>query len=172
MIGKFSAFRWFRRIAAVVILAGFMPLATAGCFGKFQLTRNIYSWNKAQSNDKWIRWLFFLLLTIIPIYGIGVWVDALILNSIEFWTGQNPVNASEAEKTIRMADGSSAVMRLQADDRIAVHLTAASGEEREFWLARSDDSIVAQNAAGVVLARVGEMNGTPYLMESSAVALR
>ncbi len=68
-----------------MLLAG-SSLAVAGCFGSFPLTNIIYGWN-GSFGSKWIRWLIFLGLIIIPVYEIALIVDALILNTIEFWTG-------------------------------------------------------------------------------------
>lgn len=35
----------------------------------------------------------FLGLHIIPVYGISLWIDILILNTINYWSGENPVSA-------------------------------------------------------------------------------
>lgn len=66
-------------------------MMTAGCFGPFNLTRRLYLWNK-DIGTKWETEMMFLLLTILPVYGTVVSADALIFNSMEFWTGNNPVD--------------------------------------------------------------------------------
>jgi hypothetical protein len=33
----------------------------------------------------------FLGMTFIPIYGIALWADIIVLNTIEYWSGNNPV---------------------------------------------------------------------------------
>lgn len=65
----------------------------SACWGGFNLTRKLYRWNGTMG-DKWINWLIFLLLVIVPVYEICLVVDFLVLNSIEFWSGSNPVRAS------------------------------------------------------------------------------
>ncbi len=67
-------------------LLGSGCLVVSGCFGSFPLTNIIYDWNGG-FGSKWVRWLIFLGLIIIPVYEIALIVDALILNTIEFWTG-------------------------------------------------------------------------------------
>ena len=89
--------RWLRRLPAVLILIGFVPVATTACFGKFQLTRNIYKFNTEVSPDKWTQWGVFLVLSIS--YGLAFAVDTLFANTREFWSGQNPVSADAGTVT-------------------------------------------------------------------------
>ncbi len=93
------------RFISTVVIAAFLSCTTAACFGKFELTRKIYRYNQKVSSDKWVRWLVFLVLAIIPIYGIGMLVDVLFANSVEFWSGSNPV-AAGTTKTVNGPDGS------------------------------------------------------------------
>lgn len=66
-------------------------LFASGCFGPFNLTRRLYLWN-GDMGDKWENEVVFLALTILPVYGLAVSADAIIFNSMEFWTGDNPVD--------------------------------------------------------------------------------
>ncbi len=65
-----------------------LSVLSAGCFGKFQLTRMIYDLNKSVE-DKYVRsaltWAF------VPVYGFSAFIDAVIFNVVEFWTGENPM---------------------------------------------------------------------------------
>lgn len=63
----------------------------SGCYGPFNLTKRLYLWN-GDVGDKWENELVFLLFTILPVYGTVVSADAIIFNSIQFWTGENPVD--------------------------------------------------------------------------------
>jgi hypothetical protein len=58
-------------------------------------------------DSKWVKWLVFLGLSIIPVYELFVLADALVLNSVEFWTGSNPIK--------RRADGSTVTRVATAD---------------------------------------------------------
>jgi hypothetical protein len=73
-----------------VAVASSMMLMAAGCYGSFNLTKKVYQWNGSMS-DKWVKELVFLGLNVIPVYEVSAGIDAIILNSIEFWTGSNPV---------------------------------------------------------------------------------
>ena len=80
------------RLAIGLVAAG---LLVSGCFGPFNLTRRLYQWN-AQSADKWEREFFFLLLAFAPVYSLTIAGDAIVFNSMEFWTGNNPVDPPHA----------------------------------------------------------------------------
>jgi hypothetical protein len=80
----------FGKAMALVLVVSVGVVFSAGCYGKFQLTRNLYEINKSVE-DKYLRsavtWLF-----VIP-YGITGFLDFAIFNLIEFWSGENPVAA-------------------------------------------------------------------------------
>ena len=69
-----------------------LALVASGCYGPFNLTRRLYQWN-GQIAGKCEKELVFLLLAWAPVYGLTVAGDAIVFNSMEFWTGKNPVEA-------------------------------------------------------------------------------
>jgi hypothetical protein len=74
-------------VAGVAIIA---LLASTGCFGSFATTRAIHNFNRNISPNRWFEWGIFLGLTFVPVYEGAVILDAVVMNSAEFWTGQNP----------------------------------------------------------------------------------
>jgi len=81
-------------------------LAVSGCYGEFHLTKALYKFNgeikvdgSPQAN-RVAQSAIMVLLVIIPVYQLAALADAVILNSIEFWTGKNPMT-SDAEPTGR-----------------------------------------------------------------------
>lgn len=77
-------------------------LFMSSCIGSFGLTGKLYDWNQSVG-EKWVNELVFLGLNIIPVYDICVLADVIVINSIEFWTGSNPI-ASKTE-TINTENG-------------------------------------------------------------------
>jgi len=69
----------------------------SGCYGPFNLTRRLYQWN-GQVNGKWEREFVFILLAWAPVYSLAVLGDAIVFNSMEFWTGNNPVDPPSGGK--------------------------------------------------------------------------
>lgn len=157
--------RWVRRSLVIGLIAGFLPMVTTGCFGKFQLIRKTYQWNKDVSQDKWIQWFMFLILSIIPIYGIAGLVDVVLANSMEFWTGENPIQADVGtRKVVQGPNGELITMELLPDRSIGVQAIDASGQVQSFRVAREAESLSAWDADGRLLARVGDVDGQPGLV--------
>ncbi len=77
-----------KKVILSIALASTLLLSS--CIGSFTLTKKCYNWNNSLG-DKWINELVFIGLNIIPIYDICLLADAIVFNSIEFWTGDNPV---------------------------------------------------------------------------------
>jgi hypothetical protein len=69
-----------------------LALATqAGCFGSFKLTQKLYQFNDGLSDSIVVKEIVFLAMVIVPVYGVGMFVDGFALNLIEFITGSNPI---------------------------------------------------------------------------------
>jgi hypothetical protein len=97
--------RW-RSVVAALMLAAFLPVTTTACFGKFQLTQRVYEFNQDIDGDKWIQWFAFLVLSIVPIYALSLVIDLVLANSVEFWSGSNPISSdSGMTKVVRGPDG-------------------------------------------------------------------
>ena len=99
------------------MLAGTLALAASGCWGKFGATNALYDWNKGVSDSKWLRWLVFLLFIILPVYGLFIIADALVLNTIEFFSGDNPVGGGHAE----LEDGHTLDSKRTSDPNVIRH---------------------------------------------------
>lgn len=153
------------RIAAVLVLSAFLPLAT-GCFGSFPLLKKVYSFNKAVNPDKWVQEGVFLLLNIpfVPIYGLASAMDALFLNSVEFWTGEMVV-VEDTTRTVTGENGEIASATFHPDGTVDLTLTEADGTTHSLTLVRDADTLAAVDSDGNVIARVGEENGRPTLLE-------
>ncbi len=81
--------------AALVLAAG---LGLQGCYGSFALTETMLNWNGKATNNKFANEAIFLVACIVPVYQCSVAADALVLNTIEFWTGKNPLLSEVVEK--------------------------------------------------------------------------
>lgn len=89
-----------------LVLATFLLSAT-GCYGSFTLTKRLYKWNGTVGN-KFVQSGVMWVLAILPVYAGATFIDGVVLNTIEFWGGQNPL-AYEGEpetKTVIAEDGS------------------------------------------------------------------
>lgn len=156
----------FRRAVAVLAIAAFVPIATTACFGRFELVRKVYKFNQEVSEDKWVQELAFLVLAILPVYGLASWIDAIIVNSIEFWTGKNPALEADAgtKRVVQGSNGETAVSRLLPDGSIALEITETNGKAHYLRVVRGLDAVTAYDREGNVLGTVGEVDGQPALL--------
>lgn len=89
-------------LSAAVILTVGASLTFSSCIGSFSLTNKLLDWNKGVSN-KFVNELIFFAFWVLPVYEVTALADVLVLNSIEFWSGDNPV--AKGTKVIEGQDG-------------------------------------------------------------------
>ena len=77
-------------VATVVALSASMMLQS--CIGSFALFNKVKAWN-SQVDNKFVNEVIFVAMWILPVYELCFAADLLILNSIEFWSGENPALA-------------------------------------------------------------------------------
>lgn len=82
-------------LAFILILS--IGFVSTGCFGEFQLTRKLYSWNDSATDNKFVKTLLFYAMAIVPVYAVGGFLDVVVFNLIEFWSGSNPLAMNEGE---------------------------------------------------------------------------
>lgn len=76
----------------------------SSCIGSFGLTNKLLDWNR-NIDSKFVNELVFIAFWIVPVYEISAIADVLVLNSIEFWSGENPVADAGTIKTIDTKNG-------------------------------------------------------------------
>ncbi|MBN3034326.1 MAG: DUF3332 domain-containing protein [Bacteroidales bacterium] len=117
-----------KRIKRTAIIALFLAWAAiqSGCIGSFRLTTNLYDWNR-NVGGKAAQELVFLAFIILPVYGVTTFIDAVILNTIEFWGGANPVSMNEGESDVQIVQSGEETYRITATKH-CYHLEALAGE--------------------------------------------
>jgi hypothetical protein len=88
--------------AVAVFLAVSLGAVSAGCYGKFQLTRNLYKVNQSV-DDQYVRSALTWVL-ILPYAFTGL-LDFLVFNVIEFWSGENPIASGPVTKVYAEGTG-------------------------------------------------------------------
>lgn len=76
------------RVGVILTLAASIGLSS--CIGSFGLTNRLLSWNNSIGN-KFVNELVFFAFLIVPVYEVSALADVLVINSIEFWSGENPM---------------------------------------------------------------------------------
>lgn len=119
-------------LLAVIALSTTMLFSS--CVGSFGLFNRVVSWNKSVGN-KFVNELVFLALNIIPVYGVAYLADALVINSIEFWSGSNPMANVGDVKKIKGDNGEYLVKNLENGYSIT-----KEGETAEMQLIYNEES--------------------------------
>lgn len=142
-------------IALAALMAGSMTFTS--CIGSFGLTNKLLSWNHS-IDSKFVNELVFIAFHIVPVYEIAILADALVINSIEFWTGDNPVADAGTVKNIETENGLYAIetttngYHIEKDGEEAVDLVfdtesntwsvEADGKSQEILRYESNDKVV------------------------------
>lgn len=90
----------------VAVLLATSMLCTS-CIGSFSLTNKLLDWNR-NIDSKFVNELVFVALGVIQVYSVSLLADILVINSIEFWSGDNPI-ADASVKTIETEKGTIAI---------------------------------------------------------------
>ncbi|MBQ1486523.1 MAG: DUF3332 domain-containing protein, partial [Muribaculaceae bacterium] len=88
-------------LATVVALSASMMMQS--CIGSFALFNKVKNWND-HVGDKFVNEIVFVAMWVLPVYELCFVADLFILNSIEFWSGENPALTSE----VKVVDGKDA----------------------------------------------------------------
>ena len=76
--------------ASILLLSA---VSFQSCIGSFALTKKVLNWNRNVSN-KFVNELVFFAFWILPVYEVTAAADLLVINSIEFWSGNKPLEAN------------------------------------------------------------------------------
>jgi len=82
---------------AAILLSG--TLLCSSCIGSFALFNKYEKWQCSMTSNKYVNGIVgFILQPIVG--GVCLFVDAVVLNTIEFWSGDNPVAANSTQKVM------------------------------------------------------------------------
>ncbi|MCF8259411.1 MAG: DUF3332 domain-containing protein [Melioribacteraceae bacterium] len=140
-----------KAVVALLLISSFM-YTSIGCYGSFNLTKKLYNWN-GTVGDKFVNEVVFLAFLIVPVYEATTIIDAFILNAIEFWTGNNPVNLANGEKETQIVVGENSTYEITySQNSIKINCIDGnekgqnaeffySGDEQSWYLNSGDNSI-------------------------------
>jgi hypothetical protein len=143
----------FTSVAALIIVS--FLLAASGCYGSFGLVKKVYKFNEGLGN-KWTQEVGFLVMSIVPVYEGAAFIDAIVLNSIEFWTGNNPVAA-----TLNSNDGSIKV----AYDKESGSIQLIQGNTQYSFEKSKEGTIVKDKEGNIVFLCIATDDGGMVLKD-------
>lgn len=119
------------------------------CIGSFGLFNKMLSWNMTATNNKFLNELIFIIIS--PAYAICGTADLLVLNTIEFWSGENPL-ASNVGKTENVM-GSDGKMYAVTTLKDGYEIKDADGKQMNFTFDEKEQtwSVEAEGTKQVLL---------------------
>ena len=134
-----------KSVTLLVAAALASSITFSSCIGSFGLTNKLLSWNQS-INSKFVNELVFVAFHIIPVYEISCLADLLVLNSIEFWSGNSPVADAGKTETIKTDDGTYTVetqkngyhIEKEGEDNTSIDLVY--NQEENSWSVKAGDN--------------------------------
>lgn len=80
------------KTAIMATLTASLAGALSGCVGSNAVTTKLMEFNVKAVDNRYARGGLNMLLA--PIYGLTMSADVFVFNSLEFWSGKNPINGN------------------------------------------------------------------------------
>lgn len=136
---------------AAVIAVAAASLGLSSCIGQFALTKKMLAWNHTVGS-KFVNEAVFFAFWILPVYEVSALADLLVINSIEFWSGTNPISEGPAPSTT--VKGDEGTYRIDPDESGYTITTVETGEQvrLDYEPSRREWSVTVEGESHVVFA--------------------
>ena len=124
-------------------------LLSTGCLGHMAVTEKVKKGNLSITENRWGREGIFLGFQIFWVYRVSALLDLVVFNSIEFWSGENPINKKPAlaslppetvEQIFSEADVNMAQVERISETEAKMYLAFNNGDEMTFDVVRTDNT--------------------------------
>jgi hypothetical protein len=124
-------------------------LLSTGCMGHMGVTQKVKKGNLSVTENRWGREGVFVGFTVFWVYRISALLDLVVFNSIEFWSGENPITKQPAlvnipQETLEKIFGEKDIDMGQIerinDTEAKMYLAFANGDKMTFDVVRSSDT--------------------------------
>jgi hypothetical protein len=130
------------KIAVAAIMIAGTSLVFSSCVGSFALSNKVLSWNRSLGN-KFVNEVVFFCFWVLPVYEITAIADVLVLNSIEFWSGNNPLTAST-----KVVDTEQGRYRIDCDGKGYTVTYEVTGQQTRLEFIEDEQTWAYVNAEG------------------------
>lgn len=133
-----------KKAVACVLISGLLMVA---CTGSFNATRQVHDIHRSEQ-EKWLDEAIFLASVIVQVYTVSVLADAIVFNTIEFWSGKNPIQKPDpAEDRAGAREGRRLGFRYHARND-AIQIDGDADGFPEMVLLRTPGGIVVTDLNG------------------------
>ncbi|VGO23447.1 DUF3332 family protein [Pontiella sulfatireligans] len=122
-------------------------LMSTGCMGHMGLTQKVKKGNLSITENRYGREGVFLGFQIFWVYRVSTLLDLIVFNSVEFWSGENPLTDQPAlvnidKETIEKVFGEHSVDMAQIErineTEAKMYMAFTNGDTMTFDVVRSD----------------------------------
>ena len=163
------------RLSVMCFLMGSSVLFSS-CIGSFGIWNQLKSWNQNIGN-KFVNEIVFFAFHVVPVYEVAYLADILVLNSIEFWSGSNPMANIGTSKVINSENGVYTVTTNQdgytitkaGEENTPLELVynyenntwnaVSEGESYELIAMNEDGTVTVKQADGTDVTVTADQNG-------------
>lgn len=149
------------RLAAVLAVT----MGMTACYGPFSLTKKLHKWN-GEVGGKWVNEGVFLGLVILPVYTFAALGDAVIFNSVEFWTGKNPVTAKKI-RSLETGGRQAVLIYTPEERRLRVDSFEKGRPASTLVFEPGAEGMVARDGKGEVLMTARTVDGRVVLADAA-----
>ncbi len=103
------------------LLLAALGASASGCMGSFALSRSLYDWN-GKLGSKWVNGAVFIALLFVAVYPLVMFIDAFILNALEFWFDKKLITANGVDHN------GNRVASKRIEDNLVRHEISKDGE--------------------------------------------
>lgn len=146
----------------------------AGCVGSNAITGKVTEFNIKVVDNRYARAGVNFLLA--PVYGISTAADYIVFNSLEFWTGHNPITGSphifdtEAETFIEVNDKVDPGLRDAPIKPVSNNRIIQSSEMKKINNNTFEMHIVYHSGDSAVLKGIKDGNQVSFYMDGEQVS--
>ena len=146
-------------VAACLLMSG--SILCSSCIGSFGLWNQLKSWNQGVSN-KFVNEIVFFAFHVVPVYEVCYLADILVLNSIEFWSGSNPLAEVGTVRTVEGENGEYLVRTNEDGYTISkkgedASLNLVFNQDKQTWSAVAEDAtyeLMTMNEDGTITVKL------------------
>lgn len=160
-----------KKIALKVVGLTILASALTGCVGSNAVTGKVMKFNVEVVDNRYARAGVNFLLA--PVYGISMAADYVVLNSLEFWTGTNPMSGSphifdaKADTHFRVNDELDDSLK---DAPLSNNRTIESGKMIKIDGNTVQMDIVYTNGDEAILTGIKDGNNVSYYIDGELVS--
>ena len=132
----------------------------SGCYGSFTLTKKVYNWN-GRVGTKAVNSVVMWILGAVQAYSFCIVADALVLNTLEHFTGNNPLAMNDGEEDIQIVQKEGKTFKITSSkDRFDIEQLNVQNSQRVSLVFdhASESWVLSSGTNSVIVAQMSETN--------------